>query len=161
MALRQVTVALTTDSETWHRVSHFVLAAGLGLTALLCFISFTPLLGLVLTGLFGLSETVAAFAAPATRVMTLMPIAYTLHALFAGLLVKKARTSTVRTAKILDLGVVALALFLGLRHSGLQGSVLGAVAMTSGALVEGIWLCWRSRETVRSIAPSITDEAAP
>jgi len=159
MALRQVTVALTKDGETWHRVSRFVLAAGLGLTVLLCFISFTPLLDLVLTRFFGLSETVAAFAAPATRVMVLMPPAYTLHALFTGLLVKKARTSTVRTAKILDLGVVALTLYLGLGYGGLRGSVLGAVAMTSGALVEAIWLYWRSREGVRSITASTEDEA--
>jgi hypothetical protein len=53
-----------------------------------------------------------------------------------------------------------LALFLGLRHGGLQGSVLGAVAMTSGALVEAVWLCWSSRETVRSITAPPTDEAA-
>jgi hypothetical protein len=160
VALRQVTVALTQDMDAWHKVSRFVLAAGLALTALLFLISFTPLLDPVLTGLFGLSETVAAVTAPATRVMVLLPLAYTLHALFAGLLVKHARTSTVRTAKILDLGVVALALFLGLRHGGLQGSVLGAVAMTSGALVEAVWLCWSSRETVRSITAPPTDEAA-
>jgi hypothetical protein len=159
MALRQVTVALTKDGETWHRVSRFVLAAGLALTGLFCFISFTPLLDLVLTGLFGLSENVAALAAPATRVMVLMPLAYTLLALFAGLLVKEARTSTVRTAKILDLVIVALALFLGLESGGLQGSVLGAMAITSGSLVEAVWLCWRSRETVRSITASSTDQA--
>jgi hypothetical protein len=160
IALRQVTVALTRDGETWRRVSRFVLTTGLALTTLLCVISFTPLLDLALTGLFGLSETVAAVAAPATRVMVPLPLAYTLHALFAGLLVKKARTSTVRTAKIVDLGVVALTLFLGLRYGGLQGSVLGAAAMTSGALVEVVWLCWRSRDTVRSIAASTADEAA-
>jgi Na+-driven multidrug efflux pump len=158
MALRQVTVALTRDKESWHKISRFVLAAGLALTAALCFIGFTPLLDLVLRGFFGLSESVAALAAPATRVMVLLPLAYTLHALFTGLLVKKARTSTVRTAKILDLGVVALALFLGLGYGGLQGSVLGAIAITSGALVEAVWLYWRSRETVRSITASTAEE---
>jgi Na+-driven multidrug efflux pump len=158
MTLRQITVALTEDIESWHKVSRFVLATGLALTAALCLIGFTPLLGVVLGGLFGLSEPVAAFAAPATRIMVLLPPTYTLHALFAGLLVKKARTSTVRTAKMLNLAIVALALFLGLRYGKLLGSVLGATAITAGALVEAVWLYFRTRDIVKAMTTSSLDQ---
>jgi hypothetical protein len=160
MALRQVTIALANDSASWHKVSRFVLAAGLVLTAGLGLVSFTPLLGVVLKGLFGLSEPLAAMATPATRILVLLPPTYALHGLFTGLLVKRAQTSTVRTAKVLNLAVVGLTLFLGLRYGGLLGAVLGSLACAAGALFEAIWLYARSRPTVKSIADSSTDRLA-
>jgi hypothetical protein len=158
MALRQVTIALADDSASWHKVSRFVLAAGLVLTAGLGLVSFTPLLGVVLKELFGLSEPLAAMATPATRILVLLPSAYALHGLFTGLLVKRARTSIVRTSKALNLGVVGLTLFLGVRYGGLLGAVLGSVACAAGALFEAIWLYARSRPTVRSIADPNTKQ---
>ncbi len=154
MGLQQVTIALTDDKASWQRVSRFVLTVGLILTGSLALISFTPLLGVVLRQLFGLSEEVARFAAPATRIMVLLPLGYTFHALFTGLLVKQARTSTVRTAKALDLVVVGLTLFVGLRYGGLWGAVLAAAAMTAGTLAEAAWLYWRSRPAARMLVSS-------
>jgi len=154
MALQQITVALTEDRGSWHKVSRFVLIAGLILTGSLAAISFTPLLGLILRQLFGLSEQLVALAAPATRVMVLLPLSYTFLALFTGLLVRQARTSTVRTAKAVNLGIVGLTLLVGLRHSQMWGSVLGATAITSGALVEAVWLYWWSRPARRLLVDS-------
>jgi len=152
MGLQQVTVALTTDKDSWHTVSRFVLAVGLLLTLALALISFTPLLWVVLGPLFGLSDAVAALAAPAVRIQVLLPLAYTFHALFTGLLVKQARTTTVRTAKMVNIGVVALTLYGGLVYAGLWGSVLGAVAISSGSLAEAAWLYWRSRQAIELVA---------
>lgn len=151
MGLQQVTVALTKDRRSWHKVSRFVLAAGLTLTASFALINFTPLLGVILRQLFGLSEQVAALVAPATKIMVLLPLSYTFHALFTGLLVRQAQTSVVRTSKALNLGIVALTLFVGLRYGDMQGSVLGAAAITVGALVEAVWLYWRSRPAAKSL----------
>jgi Na+-driven multidrug efflux pump len=152
MGLQQVTVALVSDKDSWRTVSRFVLAVGLLLTLALAVISFTPLLYVVLGSLFGLSEVVAALAAPAVRIQVLLPLAYTLHALFTGLLVKQARTSTVRTAKIVNIGVVGLTLYGGLVYGGLWGSVLGAVAVTVGSLAEAGWVYWRSRPVIELVA---------
>jgi len=151
MGLQQVTVALAEDKASWQKLSRFVLTAGLILSGALAVISFTPLLGVVLRQLFGLSELVAQFAAPATRIMVLLPLGYTFHALFTGLLVKQARTSTVRTAKAVNLVVVGLTLFAGLRYGGLWGSVLAAIAMAAGTMVEAAWLYWRSRPAARML----------
>ena len=84
--------------------------------------------------------------------MVVLPLAYTFHALFTGLLVKKAHTATVRTAKIINLATVGLVLFAGVRYGHLWGSVLGAIAITSGAFLEAIWLYWRSRSAITEIA---------
>jgi len=151
MGLQQITIALTSDRESWRTVSRFVLAAGLALTSALALISFTPLLWVVLGPLFGLSDVVAALAAPAVRILVLLPLAYTFHALFTGLLVKQRRTTTVRTAKAINMGVVGLALFLGLAYGGLWGSVLGAVTVCSGSWAEAAWLYWRSRPVIRLV----------
>lgn len=158
MGLQQITVVLTEDRRSWHKVSRFVLIAGLILTGSLAALNFTPLLGPVLRQLFGVSEQVAKLAAPATRIMVLVPLAYTFHALFTGLLVRQARTSTVRTAKAVNLGIVGLTLFVGLRYSQLWGSVLGATAITAGAFVEAAWLYWRSRPAERMLATSTEGE---
>jgi len=80
-----------------------------------------------------------------------LPLSYTFHALFTGLLVRQAQTSVVRTSKALNLGIVALTLFVGLRYGDMQGSVLGATAVTAGALVEAVWLYWRSRPAAKSL----------
>ena len=154
MGLQQVTIALTHDRDSWHTVSRFVLATGIALTLGLALISYTPLLWVVLGRLFGLSETVAALAAPAVRIMVLLPLAYTFHALFTGLLVKRARTTTLRTAKIVNMGFVGLALYLGLAYAGLWGSVLGAVAISAGSLAEAVWLYWRSRPVIKLVGTS-------
>ena len=86
--------------------------------------------------------------------MVLLPLAYTFHALFTGLLVKRARTTAVRTAKIINMGFVVLALYVGLTYAGLWGSVLGAVAISSGSLAEAFWLYWRSRPVTRLLGAS-------
>ncbi len=152
MGLQQITVALTEDRLSWRKVSRFVMTTGVILTGCLAFISFTPLLWFILRRLFGLSEDVALLALPATRIMVLLPLGYTFHALFTGLLVKQASTSTVRTAKAINLTVVAVALFAGLRLTSVYGSALGAAAITSGALIEAAWLYWRSRPAQRTLA---------
>jgi len=154
MGLRQVTIALTEDRVAWQRVSRFVLTVGLILSGSLVVLSFTPLLGVVLSQLFGLSEQLAQLAAPAVRIMVLLPLGFSLHALFTGLLVKQARTSTVRTAKALNLVIVGLTLFVGLRYGGLWGSVLGAAALTVGALMEAAWLYWRSQPAAKTLVGS-------
>jgi Na+-driven multidrug efflux pump len=148
MGLQQVTIALITDRDSWRTVSRFVLATGLTLTLSLALISFTPLLWLVLGRLFALSEAVAVLTAPAVRIMVLLPLAYTFHALFTGLLVRQGRTTSVRTAKVINMSFVALALYVGLAHGGLWGSVLGAIAISLGSVAEAIWLYWRSRSVI-------------
>jgi Na+-driven multidrug efflux pump len=148
MGLQQVTIALNADRDSWRTVSRFVLATGLTLTLSLALISFTPLLWLVLGRLFALSEAVAVLTAPAVRIMVLLPLAYTFHALFTGLLVRQGRTTSVRTAKVINMSFVALALYVGLAHGGLWGSVLGAIAISLGSVAEAIWLYWRSRSVI-------------
>jgi Na+-driven multidrug efflux pump len=161
MGLQQVTIALTNDRDSWHTVSRFVLATGLALTLGLALISFTPLLWVVLGRLFALSDTVAALAAPAVRILVLLPLAYSFHALFTGLLVKQARTTSVRTAKVVNMGFVGLALYVGLAYAGLGGSVLGAIAISLGSVAEAIWLYWRSRSAIKLVDADALVETSP
>lgn len=157
LGLQQLTIALAEDRVSWQRVSRFALAAGLILTATLAVVSFSPLLGVVLHQLFGLPKQVAQLAAPATRIMVLLPVGYTFHALFTGLLVKQAHTKMVRTAKVVNLVAVGLILFAGLRYSGFSGAVSAAVAMTMATLLEATWLYWRSRSAARTLLSSPND----
>ena len=152
MGLQQLTIALVEDDRSWRTVSRFVLMAGLGVTACLVFVSFTPLLWFVLGRLFGLQPHVAAVAAPAIRIMALMPLTYALQGLYTGLMVKRSDTVSVRTAKTLNLVAIGLTLVLLLRGTTFVGSVVAAVAMTTGTLVETAWFYWRGRRAAAVLA---------
>ncbi|MDH4209688.1 MAG: hypothetical protein OEV76_12490, partial [Anaerolineae bacterium] len=69
-------------------------------------------------------------------------------------------TSAVRTAKSVNLVIVVLALFLGLKLTRLSGSALGSMAITLGALLEAVWLYFRARPAVREIAESPSETAS-
>lgn len=152
MGLQQLTIALTEDKRSWRFVRRFVLAAGVCVTVCVAVVGFTPVLDVVLTRLFGLQEHVAALAAPSVRIMALLPMAFALQGLLTGLLVKQGDTASVSTAKTLNLVTAVLTLVLMLRNTSVVGSVLAAVAMSSGALVETLWLFWRSRSATASLA---------
>jgi hypothetical protein len=110
------------------------------------------LLDVVLTRLYGLQEQVAVLAAPSVRTMALLPMAFALQGLLTGLLVKQGDTASVGTAKTLNLVTAVTMLVLMLRNTSVVGSVLAAVAMSSGAVVETLWLFWRSRSATASLA---------
>jgi Na+-driven multidrug efflux pump len=154
MGLQQLTIALTEDKSSWRTVSRFVLIAGMCVSVCVVVVVFTPLLGVVLSQLFGLGEHVAALAAPAVRIMAVMPLTFALQGLFTGLLIKQADVASVSTAKTLNLVTAVLTLALVLRSTTVAGSVVAAVAMTSGALVETLWLYRRSRAATATLAGS-------
>jgi hypothetical protein len=70
------------------------------------------------------------------------------------LLIKQADAASVSTAKTLNLVTAVLTLALVLRSTTVVGSVVAAVAMTCGALVETLWLYWRSRAATATLAGS-------
>jgi Na+-driven multidrug efflux pump len=152
MGLQQLTIALAEDKQSWRTVSRFVLTAGLTVTTGLVLVGFTPLLGFVLGRLFGLQPHVAALAAPAIRILALLPLTYALQGLYTGLMVKQADTVSVRTAKTLNLVAIVLTLVLLLRGTTLVGSLVAAVAMTTGTLVETAWFYWRGRRAAAVLA---------
>lgn len=154
MGLQQLTIALTEDKSSWRTVSRFVLIAGMCVSVCVVVVAFTPLLGVVLSQLFGLGEHVAALAAPAVRIMAVLPLTFALQGLFTGLLIKQADVASVSTAKTLNLVTAVLTLALVLRSTTVAGSVVAAVAMTSGALVETLWLYRRSRAATATLAGS-------
>ena len=159
LALRQVSVALAHNRDAWHKVSRFVAITGLVLSGALGLVGLTPLLYVVLDHLVGVSGQVASLAAPALRIMILLPIGYSLHSLYAGLLVLQSRPRTLRTAKIFNVTLVGAILLVGLLYGGVQGAALGALALTAGTVIEAAWLWLKSRTVVQSL-PSAPKELA-
>lgn len=159
LALRQVSVALARDRGAWRKVSRFVALTGLVLSLALGLLGLTPFLYVVMDYLVGVSVPVASVAAPALRIMILLPLGYSLHSLYAGLLVLQARPRTLRTAKMLNLTIVGAVLLGGLLIGGVQGAALGALAVTTGTVIEAAWLWLQSRVVVQRL-PSTAAGAA-
>ena len=159
LALRQVSVALAHDRGAWRKVSRFVALTGLVFSVAMGLVGLTPILYVVMDYLLGVSDQVASLAAPAVRIMILLPLGYSLHSLYAGLLVLQARPRTLRTAKIFNLTIVGTVLLAGLLIGGLQGAALGALAVTTGTVIEAAWLWLKSRAVVQRL-PSTAVGAA-
>jgi hypothetical protein len=159
LALRQVSVALAHNRGAWRKVSRFVALTGLALSGTLGLMGLTPLLYVVLEHLLGVSGQVASLAAPAVRIMILLPLGYSLHSLYAGLLVLQSHPRTLRTAKILNVAIVGAILLMGLLCGRVQGASLGALALTTGTVIEAAWL-WRKSRTVVQSLPSVPKELA-
>jgi hypothetical protein len=157
LALRQVSVALAHDRRAWRKVSRFVAFTGLVLSGALGLMGLTPLLYVVLHQLLGVSDQVANLAAPALRIMILLPLGYSLHSLYAGLLVLQSRPGTLRTAKIFNVTIVGAVLLVGLVYGGMQGAALGALALTTGTVIEAAWL-WSKGRAVALSLPSAAKE---
>jgi peptidoglycan biosynthesis protein MviN/MurJ (putative lipid II flippase) len=94
---------------------------------------------------------VAVLASPAVRVMLFLPLGYSLHSLYGGLLVTQSRPSIMRTAKVVNLLIVGSTLWAGLLHGQMHGATLGALAMTAGTLMEAVWLWFFSRAVVQTL----------
>ena len=151
MGLRQVSVALAVDRAAWGKVARFVYLTGLAFTGALGVLSLPPILNMVLGNLVGAPEQVGILAAPAVRIMVLLPFAYCLQSLYGGLLVSQARPATMRTVKAVNVLAVGLVLWAGVQHGQMQGAMLGALAMTAGTILDAAWLWRRSIRTVETL----------
>ena len=160
MGLRQLSVALAQDGASWGKVSRFVALAGVALTGALGVVSLTPLLDVVLAGLLGVSDSVAILASPAVRIMLFLPLGYSLHSLYGGLLITQSHPSIMRTAKVVNLLIVGIILWAGLLYGQVHGATLGALAMTAGTLMEAAWLWFFSRAVVQTLRSPVSSPAS-
>jgi Na+-driven multidrug efflux pump len=145
MGLEQVAIAKGRTPEALARVRRFVWGVGLALAAGLALVSFTPLVDLVLDGVFGLAPELKPLAVLGLRLMTVMPLLQSLQALLRGVAIAERRTRDIRTAVAVALAGVGLVAIMGPRTSFCIGVTIGAAANLIAAVAEVGWLAWRER----------------
>lgn len=147
MALQEVVIALTEGPETLDLVRRFSLSVALGSVLLLTSIAFTPLADLYLAEIAGISSELAHFVVPGLQAALLIPGLTALQSWLRALLMKSESTSSIYQAMGINLGITAVALWLGVQLQA-PGVQMAAIALTIAMLVELVFLNWRMRQAL-------------
>lgn len=131
-------VALVRDQHSFRLLRRFVLQASVVLTVVYALVIFTPLYGLVVTGLMGVPDEIARHARQALWVLLPWITSIAVRRLYQGPLILAGRTRLVTFGTMARLGTLAGVLFLGVRWPLLPGSLLGGVALSASVIVEAI-----------------------
>lgn len=151
LVLSQVAIAWDADPRPGirGRGARIIVGAGLGLTALVALVAWTPLADWLLGAIYAVTPALAAAATPVIRLLVPVPILAAVGGLLRGRLIARGRARAVRTAQIVDLGVLLLVLGVGTHWpdpaTAPGGALLGAVASLAVLLSDAAVLAWSLR----------------
>jgi Na+-driven multidrug efflux pump len=145
LGLEQVAIAKGRAPAALARVRRFVWGVGLALAGAMALLAYTPLVDLLLDGVFTLAPDLKPLVVLGLRVMAPLPLLQSLQALLRGVAIQRKRTRDIQTAMALALAGVGAVVLVGPRVSFCIGVVIGAVANLVAAVAEVAWLAWRAR----------------
>lgn len=143
--IQQLTLSVVKDAESFRRVRNFGLMVGLTFTAIMGLIGFTPLSGLYLRGIVGLSPDLAAISVPVLALGAFLPLQVALQNWMQALLVKSGRTGLINLGALIAGSVTLSLTYAGALLTALPGAALAAGASIVGHGVElgFLWLVTR------------------
>lgn len=139
MALPETTIALQEEPGSEVALKRFTLGLGLAASAFLGLVSFTPLADFYFQRLIGVNAELTAIAAGGAALALLMPLAMAFVSLNRGLLTARRITRPMALAMLMELGVLAALLWLGIAR-GWPGVSVAAAGMTAALAVEAFFL---------------------
>ncbi len=134
--------------EHFAELRKFAISLGAATTAGLALVAFTPLSDVYFVGISGLTEELAGFALPPTRIIVLLPALSVMLSLQRAILVESRRTQHITVASALEVMTVA-AVFTTLGW-GLDfvGATAAFSAFFAGRLMSNLYLAWGCRGLV-------------
>jgi Na+-driven multidrug efflux pump len=143
-SLQQLTTALASDQAAYRRVRGFALSLSALLSLTLGIVAFTPVYGMVMGGIYNLSLELQALARPAMQLLVIYPVVMGIQSLLRGVLIRAGCTGEVRVAMTANVLTLVGALLVGVTFLSPTGVVLAAMSTLLGALVELVWLRWKT-----------------
>lgn len=133
LAYQEVSIALLGPDRAGYRpLRRFALTLATASAGALALLAWTPLLGLWLQGLAGLTPALAAVASTPVRLLALQPALTVAQCFQRALLVAARTTRAVTEATVLEVGVILGALALGIYGLDLVGVTAAAAALLLG-----------------------------
>lgn len=126
--------------ENYRPVRNFAILLGVGATMGLALIAWTPLSGLWLRGVSGLTGELAAFALTPIRILTLMPMLSVLLSFQRSMLVARRHTGPVTWASAIEVVGILTVLFIAIRMGDWVGATAAAAAFMVGRLMSNLYL---------------------
>lgn len=141
--LTQTAQTLVKRPEDVRRMMVFTgqLIAGFGIAALILFE--TPLRGMILTNVMGLTPELAAYSAPALTIAFVMAPFWACAALFRGLLARARTTLSLAASGVLRIASAGVAASTSFAYPEFNGAVLGIGAWVLSYAIETVISSWR------------------
>ncbi len=135
--------AITMLGRDWGNfkvVRNFAIILGLGATAGLALIAWTPLAGVWLRTISGLTSDLAEFALTPIRILTLMPMLSVMLSFQRSLLVARRSTGPITWASAIEVAGILAVLYITIRMGDWIGATAAATAFMTGRLMSNIFL---------------------
>ncbi|RME43258.1 MAG: hypothetical protein D6791_15885 [Chloroflexi bacterium] len=150
-AYQEVVVALLDKQESHLALRRFAFTMAFVTTVLLFLLAITPLNDFWYGRVSGLSRDLVELSRLSTLLIALAPASAFLISWQRGILVTVRRTRPITLAVAINVSVMALSIWLGIRWLAVPGIYLAAAAFMLALLAETIFLSWQARLAARRI----------
>jgi hypothetical protein len=107
---------------------------------ILSLIAFTPLAAIWYQQISGLSFSLTQFSILPTQILVIMPALTVLLAFQRSVLVNNSNTTPITFATVIEVSIIVLVLFLGIRVFNMIGIVAASFAIVSGRVLANSYL---------------------
>jgi hypothetical protein len=141
LSFQEAAIALLGErNEHFAALRRFGVLLGLAATGGLALIAFTPLSGIWFRQVSALGPGLAELAEVPAMLMVPIPLLSVMLSLQRAIMVKSGRTGPVSWATLVEVGVVAGMLALGIHGMGMIGAVVAAMALVIGRCAGTLYL---------------------
>ncbi len=152
--MQETTITFADRHGALASIRRFGLALGLGASAFLAVLAFTPLAGLYFGQLIGLPANLRAFTDPAIVLMIPFPFLLACEVMLRGFMIKHQRTGAARLAMACYMLVLGAALTAGIVLQAGTGVQIAAGATVLAITSEVALLAWQARPVLHAMRQS-------
>jgi len=149
--MMSASTALADSWQAFRKLWNFVLALNAGITAFMLLLLIPPVFHGVFGDLIGLEPEVERLTRRALFLLLPWPAAIGYRRFYQGLLIRSGRTRRVAYGTLVRLGAMASTALLLSRHAGLEGSAVGAAALSAGVCAEAVASRFMARGALREL----------
>jgi len=157
--LLSASTALVSDFRSYLKLRNYTTVLNAGITLIMLFFLLPGVFRFIALDLMELPQKVFEYTYTATLILLPWPAAIGYRRFYQGILIRNNSTRYIAVGTVLRLTAMATAAFL-LFLSGAAGHVVGASALSSGVVAEGLFIYLVSRPTVRQIRGGEEDAEA-
>ena len=144
-SMQQLANALVDGQAAYRQVRRFAIGLGTLMALLVALVALTPMYELAMGRVYNLSAALQALARPAAILLIPYPLLLGIQGLLRGVLIRRGRTPAIRSAIVVNLVTLGVAIVAGLWLARPTGVVLAALATEAALLAEVGWLAWKMR----------------
>ena len=141
LSYQEVGIALMgANNEYFRQLRNFAVFLGTSVVLILSLIAFTPLAAIWYQQISGLSFSLTQFSILPTQILVIMPALTVLLAFQRSVMVNNSNTTPITFATVIEVSIIVLVLFLGIRVFNMIGIVAASFAIVSGRVLANSYL---------------------